>query len=386
MLAVLLLTALPAASDPFGYDNVVFDPFGFRFAKGRAKAVARYGGDQATEAAVAKALKWLQAVQKPDGSWGGTHPAALTGLALLAFLGHGETPDSPRFGETVRKGLAWLHGAAARNHGYFEECGVKGYCHAIGTFAVCEAYALTLDPRLKGTAQTAVGLIVAGQSGTGGFNYTYSPNGRDLSVGGWNLQALNAARVALPGQPGVATAVRRACADLKANRDVKTGMFFYQLAGPGSESLTAAGVLCLCESGEGGSPEARQALGWLKANAKLDWDAPGSWPLYKWYYQTLAFFRAEVNWREWNASLKKQLLPHQSPEGFWTTPANSSGLSGEDLQVYSTTLCALMLEVYYRHYNGSAGKAAKEGGKTGKFQNYLKAKLPSTQNFKGISF
>ena len=45
-----------------------------------------------------------------------------------------------------------------------------------------------------------------------------------------------------------------------------------------------------------------------------------------------------------------------------------------------------MLEVYYRHYNGSAGKAAREGGKAGKFQSFLKAKLPSTLNFKGISF
>jgi hypothetical protein len=33
---------------------------------------------------------------------------AMTGLAILTFLAHGETPSSEEFGETVTKGVQYL--------------------------------------------------------------------------------------------------------------------------------------------------------------------------------------------------------------------------------------------------------------------------------------
>ena len=52
-----------------------------------------------TEAAIVKGLKWLQTMQDPEGSWGGkdkddkgdpkkTDKNAMTGMALLCYLGH----------------------------------------------------------------------------------------------------------------------------------------------------------------------------------------------------------------------------------------------------------------------------------------------------------
>src|SRR5581483_11133442 len=63
----------------------------------RQKMLAEGGGNTASEAAVAKGLKWLQRQQKSDGRWelDGQQvygdPAAGTGLALLPFLAAGQT-------------------------------------------------------------------------------------------------------------------------------------------------------------------------------------------------------------------------------------------------------------------------------------------------------
>ena len=62
-------------------------------------------GDVATESAVMKALRWLKKTQKPNGSWDG-NPIANTGLAILAYLAHGEVPSGSReFGPAVQRAL-----------------------------------------------------------------------------------------------------------------------------------------------------------------------------------------------------------------------------------------------------------------------------------------
>lgn len=49
-------------------------------------------GDPTTEQAVMKALRWLKKTQRTDGSWTG-NPVSNTGLAVLAYLAHGEVPS-----------------------------------------------------------------------------------------------------------------------------------------------------------------------------------------------------------------------------------------------------------------------------------------------------
>ena len=57
------------------------------------------------EAAVIRGLNWLKANQNADGSWSPTYQSAMTGFALLALLGHGETPGSTEYGAAVQKGI-----------------------------------------------------------------------------------------------------------------------------------------------------------------------------------------------------------------------------------------------------------------------------------------
>ena len=64
-------------------------------------------GDQETEHAVLKALRWLKKTQRTDGSWAG-NPISNTGLAVLCYLAHGETPGKGEFGATVELALDYL--------------------------------------------------------------------------------------------------------------------------------------------------------------------------------------------------------------------------------------------------------------------------------------
>ena len=74
----------------------------------RAAAMKISGGKDASEKAVMAGLRWLKQNQREDGSWGAANIHAMTGLAVLCFLGHGEMPESPEFGPTVKRALDWL--------------------------------------------------------------------------------------------------------------------------------------------------------------------------------------------------------------------------------------------------------------------------------------
>ena len=64
------------------------------------------GGTPQCEDAVVKGLDWLKSTQLPDGSWSRSqNPAAMTGLALLAYLGHCETPLSENYGDNVLRAI-----------------------------------------------------------------------------------------------------------------------------------------------------------------------------------------------------------------------------------------------------------------------------------------
>ena len=86
----ILEDTLLSAESPIVLRNV----FMGRTASKRTENMRRYGGKhgKSVEAAVMKALRWLKRNQRPDGSWAGEHSAGVTGMALLTFLAHGETP------------------------------------------------------------------------------------------------------------------------------------------------------------------------------------------------------------------------------------------------------------------------------------------------------
>jgi hypothetical protein len=113
--------------------------------------------------------------------------------------------------------------------------------------------------------------------------------------------------------------------------------------------MTAVGVLCQQFLGNYQDKRLRPALEYL-GKQRLDWEnSKGSFLLYGWYYATQALYQEDkAGWQSWNVQMQRALLNAQDKkDGHWDAPAGSNEQTYGP--VYSTTLCALMLEVYYRH-------------------------------------
>ncbi len=334
----------------------------------RGAAVSQFGGGHTTQS-VLRALRWLAKNQNDDGSWGVSKPA-MTSLALLAYLAHGETPASEEFGRVVENGLRFLTGAQQDN-GHFRGRDRHDYTQPIAAYALAEAYGMTKTPMLRDAAVKAIERVVRGQNPAGSWDYRLDPQSsrNDISYAGWCVQALKAAEIAgLTREiPGITNAMRRAVAGINANfrADGDIGGFGY--TSPSStHGLSGVGVLALQFLGEAQSREARLGLAGLN-RWPFDWENPrGRSPVYWWYYNTQAFFQEGGGvWDQWNDVFSHVLVREQgvisaeesgyvdhtgTPRaiGYWDSPAESELTQGNG-RVMDTILCALMLTVYYRY-------------------------------------
>ncbi len=337
----------------------------------RAAAMSRSGGKEASEQAVLNALRWLQKVQNPNGTWGEKWPGAMTGLATLCYLGHGETPMSSReFGSTVEKAINALLDGGTKNEGSMSLRG-KGidhdgaYEHGIATYALCEAYTMTKDERLAPLVTKAVGYILNGQGADGGWVYGYGKTvPSDTSVSGWQIQALKAAKLTALPIDGIHDALDKAIKNLDRVYNTKTGAYGYHIPTDRNYTLTGVGVLCKVFWEERIDGSIRQSVKEIMAGPPVKYDLP-TCNLYAWYYDTQACFMVGGGtWAKWNRMFQDELDRSQDADGSWPVSSKSKeigGLSAADTvdgALYRTCLCTLMLEVYYRYL--PTGKLSSE--------------------------
>ena len=390
--------------------------------KGGIKAsLQKYNrGSVVTENSVSRGLNWLKNHQNADGSWGegSSRIPALTALATLAFLAHGETPSSQEYGSCVLKAIKKLieYGNNPDANGLIKNSG-NAYGHAMVAYALSEAYSLSKIPMLEEPMNRTISRIIAGQNSLGSYNYqfnnsSYKDTGKprcDLSLAGWNYQALKAAFTAGCTVKGLETAIENGVKGIQKVHFTGEG-FAYKSAngrgGGGTPTMTSVGVLCLQLLGEGKSKEALAGLKYVEtadngAWLKCDWQAGRDNSLYQWYYQTQALFQGYSGtggtWDKWNVEFQKAIMKEQESDGHWASPSEKYGKRGMetgkgrqdkndadkddddkngstqngsfasagniDLHVYSTSLCCLMLEVYYRYLPTFkvAGHAAEDG-------------------------
>jgi len=322
--------------------------------------LSAFGGSSRGEDAVLRALRWFKANQSENGSWDKKdgYPLAFSGLALLAFLAHGETPASTEFGQTVERAMKYIV-SKQQVSGAFS---ANSYEHAICTYAISEGFGLTKIMALKEAMDKGIDIIIEGQQPGGGYDYVYKKGERwDLSVAGWQFQALKAARMAGCSSPKLEDAIKKGM-DFIMNiaYDPKGGGFGY--ASPSSTpSMTSAGTLCLQLMGKPNAPQVKTALKfieelpcmWAGAAVAKDGEKPvaavakgATQPVYTWYYATQAKFqKGGKDWDSWNPRFTKALVQNQVVEG--TMGHWEGGDHGG--AVYTTALCCLMLEVYYRY-------------------------------------
>ena len=331
----------------------------------RQRLVESEGGTIYTEAAVARGLEWLARHQNDNGSWsldafssagdcngrcrgaGRNSDMAGTALGLLPFLGAGQTHLQGQYREAVARGLRFLmDNESADGDLRFPGQG-QMYAQGLAAIALCEAYALTKNARLRDHAQRALDFIVRAQHSEGGWRYEPGQAG-DMSVVGWQLMALRSGQMAYLNVPDEVFVRASRFLD-RVQTDSRRGLFGYMPGHQATPAMTAEGLLSRQYSGWRPSDRRLQAgLDWL-----LEHHLPRrDWPnIYYWYYATQAMHHmGGERWRRWNSVLPAILVNLQETEGHeagsWTPRTELDPVGG---RVYMTALAVCTLEVYYRH-------------------------------------
>ncbi|MFG0317002.1 MAG: hypothetical protein ACF8XB_07015 [Planctomycetota bacterium JB042] len=361
-------------------------PYKNRFGVEKQKAIERHGGSAETERAVALGLAYLADRQNPDGFWGteedyeekyGYVCIGKTALCLLAFLGAGHTPASGTEYEAVaRRAVDFLLQVQDEETGHFGW--TSAYSHGIATYALAECHAITKDEALRRPLERAVAEIVRNQvegrdpRNAGGWGY-YNPDGPHydrwsrVSVTSWQVMALESAR--LGGIEVDDEVFERAGRFLRSAFDDRYGYFRYShdpsrlrsdyRTLPAS-TPAALFVLSLLGDDVASAPYERPRAYVLerrpteyRSRGERAFVLQARGNLYFWYYATLAMFRAGgEDWDRWNAAMKEVLVEAQARDGSWRpiSPYAERARDTSRDRCYTTAMCVLTLEVYYRYF------------------------------------
>ncbi|MEO6598141.1 MAG: prenyltransferase/squalene oxidase repeat-containing protein, partial [Planctomycetota bacterium] len=350
------------------------------------KALEQFGGTVETERAVADGLRYLARIQNADGSWGtrdlfdakyGHVYVGKTALCVLAFLGAGHTPASQtEHSKVVDRALRHLLSLQDEDNGAFGSSSCYG--HGITTYALAECYGLTKAQELLRPLESALTWILHNQGprrdrrNRGGWGY-FSPGLQReddyarVSVTAWMVMALESARLSgilLPTE-----ALPRAREYLEASYDQPNGWFRYnhkpsrlQSAWPTLPASTPAGGFCLQLLGMSADQDMVRAALDFTADRRPDeyrtyddddFVQRGQGNVYFWYYGSLCCFLAGgEHWARWNERLRTVLPAAQASDGSFPpidVYAREAGDNRRD-RSYTTAMCVLSLEVYYRYF------------------------------------
>ncbi|MHB0954763.1 MAG: prenyltransferase/squalene oxidase repeat-containing protein [Pirellulaceae bacterium] len=316
-------------------------------------------GTRESENAVALGLAWLAAHQWQDGGWrfdlstgpcGGQcrHSGSIgtttgaTGLALLPFLGAGQTHLEGEYRDVVHAGVYYLKNHMVPTpHGADLQEGTM-YAQGIATIALCEAYGMTQDESLRQPAQRAVNFICWAQHSAGGWRY-YPGQPGDTTVFGWQMMALKSAAMAGLDVPSPVLNLAERFLDSVQSGG---GSYYGYMVPARSAAPTAIGLLIRMYTGwEHYDPRLQRGVAFL---AK---EGPSKTDMYFNYYATQVLHHyGGPAWTDWNEAMRDYLVRTQTATGHergsWFF-LDQHGVKGGRL--YTTAMCTMILEVYYRH-------------------------------------
>jgi hypothetical protein len=335
----------------------------------RRTMLGSQGGTKLTELSVQAGLDWLVRHQFPDGHWSLDHrprcsragcsgasqtrsDMAATALGVLPFLAANYTHRTGPHRAVVNRALNWmlLH---QQPNGHLHVPGQQQpmYTHGLATLAICEAYALTKDPRLGAAGQRAVAFLAATQNAAGGWRYEPNSKDVDTSVFGWQVMALKSAQIAgLKVPPEVFEGCRKY---LQAAAQGKHGGLFGYMPGHGATpAMTSVGLLCLQYFGTPRKePAMVEGINYLMANLPSE---TGQRDAYYWYYATMVIHNFQgPHWDRWNRLMRRLWVESQHKDqnscefGSWSPQEVRWGDAGG--RHFVTCVGLLTLEVYYRY-------------------------------------
>ncbi len=348
----------------------------------KKQLLKKYGGSDASEAAVQDALDWIRQHQMPNGGWtyehnlvckgGCSDPGertkaynAATAMAILPFLGAGQTHKQGKYKDVVAGGLRFLISNIKLEtdglpRGKLSEAEGNMYSHGLAAIALCEAYAMTEDPELQRPAQAVVNYIVYAQDPRGG-GWRYQPKqAGDTSVVGWQLMALKSAYMGHLQVPQETLRGANNFLDFVATN--KGAYYGYDKPSTGKPpATTAIGLLC------------RMYMGWDKKHpgiiegaqflAKTGVDKKDIY--YDYYAAQVLRHYGGPEWEKFNSELRDWLVSTQERKGHskgsWYFPESKSHRGPkEGGRLASTSFATMILEVYYRHMPLYADAAAED--------------------------
>lgn len=305
--------------------------------------------------AIVRALDFLESQQLPEGAWRSDsygECTAATSLACMAFMAAGHVPGEGPYGDMLNKGIRWVMSRqedngmliAKRSHGPM-------YSHGIATLMLAEAIGMVDEAQaklLKRSLERAIRLILESQAyekdhrHAGGWRYQVDSRDSDLSVTGWQVMALRAAKDVGCDVP--AEAIDAAVAYVKNCSTRDNRGFGYQPGSGATPTLTGVGITCLEVCGAHDTDEARGGAQWLKDHP-LRFDS--NYCYYGIYYTGVGLFKLGGEFAEQSHKhLCDMLLPAQQADGSWTPEHGSERGVGKS---YATALCILGLAIEYRY-------------------------------------
>lgn len=347
------------------------------------------GGGKASQKAVEWGLEWLKRHQDPRGFWSCAgfsaqcqtnkcdgegdqmHDVGVTGLALLAFLGSGNTTQTGKYKEVVRKGLKYLQSVQDPESGCFGEVNSHQaflYDHSLATLAMTEGYGLSKWPILKENAQKGINFIQSARNPYKAWRYAYPPDGNnDMSVTGWMIMCLKSADdFGLNVDHAAIDGGKLLLEEFTDENTWRTGYISkggYSAREPGmnerwpeskTEAITAVGMLCRFFLGQepDKEPALRGGADLLRKQLPLWDEKEGTIDYYYWYYGSYAMFQmGGQDWDKWQGKMLDAVVKTQRQEGdekgSWDPQYDPWGHRGG--RVYATAIMTLCLEVYYRY-------------------------------------
>jgi hypothetical protein len=264
--------------------------------------LSKYGGSAESEAAVARALIWIANHQAVDGGWTFAHDQVCNGqcgnpghfassrngataMALLPFLGAGQTHREGQHKDVVKRGIEYLlshqqQTTGSRPTGSWYEAGGTMYSHCLASIAICEAYAMTADSTLQEPAQLSLNFLVQTQDRSGG-GWRYEPKqAGDMSVVGWAVMALKSGKMGALEVPATTLkGVNRFLSSVSSHNGSNYGYVNQRLMMDGGRPTTAIGLLCRMYQG---TPQTNAPL--VSGARQLAVEGPRLQNLYGTYY------------------------------------------------------------------------------------------------------
>jgi hypothetical protein len=282
-----------------------------------------------------RGLQFLARTQSPEGNWpdepANTEPA-LTSLAVISLLAHGDDPNFGPYNVTSRRGLDYVLKRADTVTGMI---GTSMYNHGFSTLALAESYGAVDDPRLGPALQKAVRLIVSAQAKNNFHAWRYSPEASDAdtTVSGAQMVALFAARNA--GIPVPEQVIQNGLNFFHSCQTPDGGIGYISPVAPNA-TRTAIGCVVLALAKEKNSPAFKAAFNFLKTSRP---DA--QYPQYFLYYVSQAYFHGSPDlWQNWNRENIAFLRATQGGEGNW---------DGQLGPTFATAGSLLSLALNYRY-------------------------------------